>query len=48
MTDRQATFFVDDGLSMRLASDLRRLNPWWEEKPMPPQPRTRRHLVTVH
>ncbi|MDE0070995.1 MAG: ATP-binding protein [Caldilineaceae bacterium] len=46
MTDRQASFFIDDGLSMRLAADLRRLNPWWEGSPMLPQPRTRRHLVS--
>lgn len=45
MTERQATLFVDNGLSMRLAADLRRLNPWWEGNPMPPQPGTRRHLV---
>ena len=28
-----------------LAADIRRLNPWWEGKPMPVLPQTRRHLV---
>lgn len=46
MTNRQAAFFVDNGLSKRLVGDLRRLNPWWEGKSMPPQPLTRRHLVS--
>jgi len=35
--------------SMKLADgliqDLRRMNPWWEGKPMPQLPPTRRHLV---
>ncbi len=28
-----------------LERDLRRTNPWWSGKPVPPQPSTRRHLV---
>ncbi len=28
-----------------LVRDLRRLNPWWEGRALPPQPMTRRHLV---
>jgi predicted AAA+ superfamily ATPase len=28
-----------------LVADLRRMNPWWEGKPMPVLPTTRRHLV---
>ncbi len=42
---RQGSLFIDGGLSPQLAADLRRMNPWWEGKPMPPQPRMRRHLV---
>ena len=37
--------FIDGGLSPQLVDDLRRLNPWWEDDPMPPQPSMRRHLV---
>ena len=43
--NNQGDFFVDLGLSPRLVSDLHRLNPWWEDEPMPLQPKTRRHLV---
>jgi len=32
-------------LSNELIADLRRMNPWWEDKPMPVLPSTRRHLV---
>ena len=28
-----------------MLSDLQRMNPWWEGKPLPPTPPTRRHLV---
>lgn len=28
-----------------VVADLRRINPWWEGKPQPPLPATRRHLV---
>ena len=41
----QGSFFIDDALPPRLVADLYRLNPWWEDAPMPPQPRMRRHLV---
>jgi len=41
----QRPLFIDGGLSPQLVDDLRRLNPWWEDAPMPPQPKTRRHLV---
>lgn len=37
--------FADYELPPELVRALRRLNPWWEGHPMPPQPRTRRHLV---
>ena len=33
-------------LSPQLLRDVRRMNPWWAGEPMPPQPATRRHLVT--
>lgn len=39
------SLFIDGGLPPQLVSDLRRLNPWWEDEPMPVQPKTRRHLV---
>ena len=39
------SLFIDGGLSPQLIADLRRLNPWWEGDPMPPQPKMRRHLV---
>lgn len=29
-----------------LLGGLQRMNPWWDRAPMPPQPATRRHLVT--
>ena len=41
----QSSLFIDGGLSPALIADLRRLNPWWENAPMPPQPKMRRHLV---
>lgn len=32
-----------------LVADLRRMNPWWEGRPMPPLPTTRRHVVaSIH
>ncbi len=34
-------------LSEGLVRDLRRLNPWWEERPTAPLPETRRHLVAL-
>ena len=37
--------FIDYELSPEFVRALRRLNPWWEGDPMPPQPHTRRHLV---
>ena len=47
---RQDTLFPDDALPLpippELLRDLRRMNPWWEGDPMPPQPTTRRHLVS--
>ena len=47
---RQDTLFPDDALPPpippELLRDLRRMNPWWEGDPMPPQPATRRHLVS--
>ena len=42
----QTSFFADRELPRELAEDLRRLNPWWEGDPMPPQPIMRRHLVS--
>lgn len=45
MPGRQGLLFYDGGLSPKLHDTLRRLNPWWEGDPMPPQPETRRHLV---
>ncbi|HOC31354.1 MAG TPA: AAA family ATPase [Armatimonadota bacterium] len=36
-------------LSPNLVRDLRRLNPWWEDLPLPVLPETRRNLVeTIH
>jgi predicted AAA+ superfamily ATPase len=32
-------------LSGALVQNLRRMNPWWEGRPLPPLPSTRRHLV---
>jgi predicted AAA+ superfamily ATPase len=37
--------FPDAGLTAGLVSDLRRMNPWWESKPLQVLPETRRHLV---
>ncbi len=45
MMSQQGSLFSDSELSPRSTADLRRLNPWWEGDPMPPQPSTRRHLV---
>ncbi len=42
----QESFFAAVRLSEYLVSDLRRSNPWWEGASMPPQPKTRRHLVS--
>ena len=41
----QDSLFADGRLPPQLIADLRRFNPWWEGDLMPPQPRTRRHLV---
>jgi len=41
----QAPLFKSVSLSPELMADLRRLNPWWEGKPVPPQPSTRRHMI---
>jgi hypothetical protein len=30
---------------MHEGDDLRRMNPWWESKPLPALLKTRRHLV---
>ena len=38
-------FFADFSIVPDLEADLRRLNPWWEDDPLPLQPPTRRHLV---
>ena len=45
IASNQRSLFIDWGLSPQLIADLRRLNPWWEQAAMPPQPRMRRHLV---
>jgi len=45
MIHDQDLFFHQMHLSPGLVSDLRRLNPWWEGKPLPVLPTTRRHLV---
>ena len=37
--------FLGLNLADSLTLDLRRMNPWWEGKPLPVLPRTRRHLV---
>ena len=42
---KRALPFIDYELSPEFVRALRRLNPWWEGNPMPPQPHTRRHLV---
>ena len=42
---KRALPFIDYELSPEFVRVLRRLNPWWEGNPMPPQPHTRRHLV---
>lgn len=41
----QGPLFLDNELAGEITEDLRRLNPWWENQPMPPQPKTRRHMV---
>lgn len=46
VSNQSSLFFVDGGLPPELVADLRRLNPWWEDEAMPPQPRMRRHLVS--
>jgi predicted AAA+ superfamily ATPase len=40
-----AMLFRELSLSAPLVQDLRRMNPWWEGKPLPALPATRRHLV---
>ncbi|HEY4760924.1 MAG TPA: ATP-binding protein [Thermoguttaceae bacterium] len=37
--------FPEMQISHELVQDLRRMNPWWEGKPLPVLPRTKRHLV---
>ena len=37
--------FLGLNLADSLTLDLRRMNPWWEGKPLPVLPLTRRHLV---
>jgi hypothetical protein len=41
----QTFLFSEMKLSDGLVRDLRRMNPWWEGKPLPVLPQTRRHLV---
>src|SRR5436190_10199647 len=41
----ESSLFSELQLSDALVRDLRRLNPWWENKPGPVLPTTRRHLV---
>ncbi len=41
----QKFLFTGLKLSAELVQDLRRMNPWWEGKPLPLLPNTRRHLV---
>ena len=47
---KQNAVFPDDAtpppIPPELLRDLRRMNPWWACDPMPPQPATRRHLVS--
>lgn len=43
--NKQYPIFVDTEISPQLSADLRRMNPWWSGEPIPPQPKTRRHLV---
>jgi predicted AAA+ superfamily ATPase len=40
-----AFLFPEVSLGPELVQDVRRMNPWWEGKPLPPLPATRRHLV---
>jgi len=45
----QSYIFPDMRLSQGMVQDLRRMNPWWEGKPLPVLPSTRRHLVeSIH
>lgn len=39
--------FPQYSLPAALIEDIRRMNPWWENKPALPLPETRRHLVRV-
>jgi predicted AAA+ superfamily ATPase len=41
----QHFLFPEFQLRQEMVGDLRRMNPWWEGKPMPVLPKTRRHLV---
>ncbi len=41
----QSVLFPHIGLPPDLSNHLRRMNPWWEEEVLPPQPSTKRHLV---
>jgi predicted AAA+ superfamily ATPase len=40
-----AMLFRELSLSPALVQDLRRMNPWWEGRPLPVLPATRRHMV---
>jgi predicted AAA+ superfamily ATPase len=42
---KQELLFPDYSLDADLVADVRRMNPWWEDRPLPPLPVTRRHLV---
>jgi len=42
----QTAFSFDPMFSEELLANLTHLNPWWNNKPMPEQPPTRRHLVS--
>ena len=43
--NKQSALFIDTAITPRLSADLHRMNPWWTGSSMPPQPKTRRHLV---
>lgn len=45
----EESLFAELQLSHELVRDLQRMNPWWEGKPLPVLPPTKRHLVgTIH
>jgi predicted AAA+ superfamily ATPase len=39
--------FPEFRLNHAMVLDLRRMNPWWEDNPLPALPKTRRHLVAA-